>query len=457
MSEETALHYKPVPIGNVIIAETLAPVSQYMPGEHTRLNKDCPVPLNEKQRLESLRNLKILDTPSDERFDRIVRLAAEHFNMPVCSVNFMDDDRNWFKACTGMDATQAPRDVSMCSHAIMEDNVFVSHNLATDQRFSDNPLVAGDPAFRFYAGAPIILKDGMRVGAVCILDHMPHPEFSQRNADYLKDLARIVVDELELHKQIVDKNQKLKVADEELSVANTAKSRFLATVSHELRTPLNAIMGFGQLIAQGSLKPEGCMKTSEFAEYICDASEQLEKLVDRILLYSSAKTDELELSENEVSVKLFITKCINKVSSEAGKNNITISLWKHKYAPEALFIDEVLVGEVILQLLGNAIGHSKPDGEVRITLQRHKDGGLSVAIIDFGEGISPAKIEKAFDDFSQCEEGYDRPRDGIGLGLPIAKTLIKMHEGTLQLNTCDGYGVCAEVVLPASRNRVASA
>jgi len=453
MPKAAVIHYDAVSVGKVTLDDASFDECDPASPDIASPEKGYPVPSNEKQRLQSLWNLKILDTSSDERFDRIVHLATSHFGMPVCRVSFMDDERNWFKASFGVKVSEAPRAISICSHAIMSDDVLVAPNLTEDLRFSDNPQVTAGPEFRFYAGAPIVLKDGMRVGSLCIIDSTPHPEFSNEDAAYLEALAKIVVDELELHKQIVDRDQKLKDTSIKLDIANAAKARFLSTVSHELRTPLNAIVGFGQLIANGGKELDDTAKYCEFSEYICDASERLEQLVDRILLYSSADTEALKLCEDEIDVKQFVAKCIDKISSEAAGRKVSISLWKDADAPARFYVDEVLTGEAIFQLLQNAVEHTRPGTEVRVILRRDKSRGLSISIVDFGEDNVSIDFKKVCEAFSQNEEGYDRPRDGIGLGLPITKALVEMHDGTLRLNAGEGCGVCADMVFPASRNR----
>ncbi|MFK8035939.1 MAG: putative bifunctional diguanylate cyclase/phosphodiesterase [Hyphomicrobiales bacterium] len=179
-----------------------------------------PMPDNEKERQARLVDLEILDTPADERFDRIVRLAANHFLMPVCRVTFVDEDRNWFKASVGVNATQAPRSIAICSHAIMQDEVLVVPDLKKDSRFAASPQVVGGHLFRFYAGAPITVGDGLRIGSLCIMDNVPHPEFSEQDAQYLADLAHIVAHELELHKRSQEKVQYLLDYDELTNLPN---------------------------------------------------------------------------------------------------------------------------------------------------------------------------------------------------------------------------------------------
>lgn len=151
----------------------------------------------EPSRLQSLHNLNILDSPPEERFDRIIRLAHMHFGVPVCRVSLVDRDRVWFKSAIGTDAKQAPRSIAICSHAILSDAPLVSHDLAVDPRFRDSPQVISGPKFRFYAGIPLKLKDGATVGSLCIIDKIAHPNFSEDDVSFLNGLAQIVCDELE--------------------------------------------------------------------------------------------------------------------------------------------------------------------------------------------------------------------------------------------------------------------
>ncbi|MGB5474008.1 MAG: sensor domain-containing diguanylate cyclase [Gammaproteobacteria bacterium] len=157
--------------------------------------KKPPKPADEATRIETLHALGILDTVHEERFDRLTRLAKRLFGAPIALVSLVDEDRQWFKSCQGLDAAETPRDISFCGHAILEDEVFVVPDAADDERFHDNPLVAGDPRIRFYAGCPISVSNGSRLGTLCIIDHEPR-EFSADDLATLRDLACMVEQEL---------------------------------------------------------------------------------------------------------------------------------------------------------------------------------------------------------------------------------------------------------------------
>lgn len=153
-------------------------------------------PDDESRRLASLRSLLVLDTPAEERFDALTAYAAATFGVPIALVSLVDADRQWFKSRCGLDVQATGRDVSFCGHSILQPDVMVIEDALSDPRFADNPLVLGDPFIRFYAGAPLQLRDGTRPGTFCLIDR------KRRTLDawgiaHLRDLARVASMELE--------------------------------------------------------------------------------------------------------------------------------------------------------------------------------------------------------------------------------------------------------------------
>jgi GAF domain-containing protein len=155
----------------------------------------APLPRNEAKRLDALRSLLILDTPPEERFDRISAFAAKEFDVPIALVSMVDRDRQWFKSTIGIEMCETPRDVSFCAHAITKSSTLVVPDALRDPRFADNPLVVGHPYIRFYAGAGLRLPYGQVVGTLCIMDRRPR-EFDKLDAAILGGLRDLVVDEL---------------------------------------------------------------------------------------------------------------------------------------------------------------------------------------------------------------------------------------------------------------------
>jgi PAS domain S-box-containing protein len=146
------------------------------------------IPANEAQRLRALRDLCVLDTPAEERFDRIVRTAARLFQVPMALVSLLDQDRQWFKARYGVEVSEGPRSTSFCGHAILRPETMVVPDATQDPRFSDNPGVIGDPHVRFYAGQPLRAPEGSLVGTLCVVDYKIR-DFSEEDRRTLMDLA----------------------------------------------------------------------------------------------------------------------------------------------------------------------------------------------------------------------------------------------------------------------------
>ncbi len=159
--------------------------------------RGAPTPPDETARLAALGRYAILDTPEEVAFDRITRLVSGIFQVPIATVTLVDEKRQWFKACVGLNTSGTGRDVAFCAHAILQNEVLIVPDAREDARFRDNPLVTGAPHIRFYAGAPLITAEGFKLGTVCVIDTVPR-DFSAAEAAMLADFAAIVTDEMEL-------------------------------------------------------------------------------------------------------------------------------------------------------------------------------------------------------------------------------------------------------------------
>ncbi len=150
---------------------------------------------NEHARLALLKALALLDSPPEELFDRITRIAARVLDVPIVAISLIDRDRQWFKSCVGLDATETPRDIAFCAHAIHQSEPLIVPDATADVRFADNPLVSGDPNIRFYAGAPIFSSRGIALGTLCAIDRRPRV-FDAAQIQLLLDLTELVHHEI---------------------------------------------------------------------------------------------------------------------------------------------------------------------------------------------------------------------------------------------------------------------
>ena len=156
-----------------------------------------PLPQNEGARLATLRDLAIVGTPPEPHFDAICRLARSAFSVPIALISFVEEDRQWFKAKCGLDVDGTPREVAFCNYTILSDAAFIVEDASADPRFSDNPLVRGEPHIRFYAGVPLSLGPDLRIGSLCVIDTKPRT-FSDGQVQQLHDMAAAVVAHLRL-------------------------------------------------------------------------------------------------------------------------------------------------------------------------------------------------------------------------------------------------------------------
>jgi GAF domain-containing protein len=157
-----------------------------------------PVPGNEADRLDALHRLLCLDTPPEARFDAIVQFAADEFDVPIVLISLVDAHRQWFKSKIGVDLCETARGISFCTHAIMSPEAMVIPDAKADPRFRDNPMVLGEPFVRFYAGAPLELAGGLRVGTLCLIDTRPRG-IDPLDLAILNTLRDLIVRELVSH------------------------------------------------------------------------------------------------------------------------------------------------------------------------------------------------------------------------------------------------------------------
>lgn len=199
-------------------------------------------PDNEDDRLSALQRLDVLDTAPEERFDRITRLTRRLFDVPIALVSLVDENRQWFKSCIGLDASETSRDISFCGHAILENKPFVVPDASKDPRFSDNPLVTDAPHIRFYAGVPLHYQDckngTCHLGTLCIIDQKPK-HITQAELNDLIDLAHLAerefsashiasIDELT---QIQNRRGFISLAQKHRLTANGKTDPFLSLIS----------------------------------------------------------------------------------------------------------------------------------------------------------------------------------------------------------------------------------
>ena len=234
-------------------------------------------------------------------------------------------------------------------------------------------------------------------------------------------------------------------------VANRAKSEFVANMSHELRTPLNAIIGFSEMLSRsffGKL-------TEKQAEYVRDihfSGSHLLKLINDILDISKIEAGHSELQEEEVEVREVVESCLNLIRPKAQESKVSLAV-RGISPTHLLYADERKLKQVLINLLSNAVKFTPPGGSVEVRSDIEPDGAYTISVVDSGVGIAPEDIDKALAPFGQIDSGLDRKYEGTGLGLPLTKSLVEAHGGTLTLESSLGVGTTIKVRFPGERLR----
>ncbi|WP_414567498.1 response regulator [Nostoc sp. CCY 9925] len=207
----------------------------------------APLPENETQRIESLLQYKILDTPSEKAFDDLTRLASYICGTPIALISLVDRDRQWFKSKVGLDALQTPRDVAFCAHAILQPEVFVVPDATKDERFATNPLVNSDPHVQFYAGIPLTNPEGYAIGTLCVIDHVPR-NLSPEQIEALRMLGRQVIKQLEMRRTLAS----LVLASDTRKQAQKVRKQFLTRIAQGFGLALAILVIIGTLSYQST-------------------------------------------------------------------------------------------------------------------------------------------------------------------------------------------------------------
>lgn len=388
----------------------------------------APLPENEVERLRALRAYGVLDTAPEEAFDRITRLASRLLKTPIALVSLVDENRQWFKSRHGIDATETPRDMAFCAHAILDDKPLVVRNALADDRFRANPLVEAAPNIRFYAGAPLIDSKGFKLGTLCAIDMIEHKDVSEDDLAVLSDLAALVIDELEL-----------RVSIRKEQIANRHKTEFLANMSHEIRTPMNAIIGMNSLLLQSNL---GAVERG-YAETISQSSEGLLQIINDILDFSKIEAGKFELESIPFDLQALCEEVCATMGLKAAEKHLDLLLRYPYSAPRYVVGDAGRVRQILFNLIHNAIKFTE-EGHVllsvsppTIELGRLK---FHIEVEDTGIGIPADKTHYIFHKFNQADSSTTRRFGGTGLGLSICREIATMMGGSIGVRSELGKG-----------------
>jgi len=420
---------------------------------------DIPLPDNESLRLEALKGLNLIDTPPEERFDRITRTAGEIFDTAISFITLVDANRQWFKSCYGTEILDTDKKISFCAYAILQDDIFIIPDTKKDNRFKDFPVVTGRANIRFYAGVPIAAPDGSLVGTLCILDHHPR-ELSEKDKRILKNLAAWA--ELEINnkslsqalserkkaqKELEENNENLeKIVDERTKSLKEAlqlseslkvlRDRIIRIIAHQLRTPMSAIRWNLEVLLEnkfGKFKKE----QEEFIRLIYQTDVDVINRLHDLLKTLDIEQNSIVFREEEVELFPIVNSVVAMYVSRCGTKKIKLKLHKPKKDLPQVVGDAEKIRIVIERLLDNALGYTKESGNIDISFSVDADQ-VEVHIKDSGIGIPEQESEKIFSRFFRASNAHSMQADGSGLALYICKFYVEKMGGRIGIQSKEG-------------------
>jgi signal transduction histidine kinase len=231
--------------------------------------------------------------------------------------------------------------------------------------------------------------------------------------------------------------------------ADLAKTEFLAAMSHELRTPLNAILGFAELLKSQSFGPLGSARYVGYAADIHESGQLLLQIISDIMDVAKVETGRIHLASDWVDAGRLMASVVRLIEPRAASAGLSFEVALPEHPLPRLWADERLIKQALLNILSNAVKFTPPGGAIRMTaVVEPFSENLGIEIADTGLGIAPSELSRVFEPFHRGDGAMNRRFEGTGLGLPLARSFVELHRGSLTLDSVQGEGTTVRISLP---------
>ncbi|MGF1459916.1 MAG: GAF domain-containing protein [Leptolyngbyaceae cyanobacterium] len=383
---------------------------------------------NESWRLHDLHRYQILDTPPEQAYDDLVKLAAQMCQVPIALISLVDRDRQWFKAKAGLDICETSREVAFCHHTIQHpEAILVVPDALQDPRFCENPLVTGEPNIRFYAGCSLVTPKGMAIGTLCIIDYQPRT-LTQEQQEALGALSRQIVNLLEM-RLALEAEQRLQ----------QFKSQLITQISHEIRTPLGIISSSAGILDMYAPKLSDEARQKHHCR-IQTAVSHLARLVDDAIALDALENGQIVPLVEACDIQEICTLLAQEIRLSYGRqiNFLTIP----EVGDVLLFTDRCLLSSLVSNILIYLVQHSAQDGCINLEIGTDGDS-LVIRIEDPDVEMSPADLQAAFSTPAAAIAA------NVGLSLANSRRLAERMGWPmcLQNEASQGTSVCIHIPL----------
>ncbi len=328
----------------------------------------------------------------------------------------------------------------------MSDDIMIVLDATRDERFRNNPLVTDEPRIRFYAGAPLVNRDGFRLGTFCIIDGKARSDFSETDAESLKEFAEETVQIMEMRRRLDPVSE----AAEAPAVAEDAQVGLFSLVAHEVRSPISTLVTMSEIFADESFGPIGSDRYREYAALLADTAHYAMEITDRMLDLGSLGTGDIALNEAPCGIARIVERA-QRYTRTASADHGGVLRIEMAAGDGVLNVDGALVVRMVCNLIENGFKYGPEKSDVLLVCKPADNGEYLFEVSDAGGGIEAGEMTQALEPYGRIlDPGHDDP-GGLGIGLPLVKRLIEVHGGRLLLSKSPDIGFSATLCFPAYR------
>lgn len=370
---------------------------------------DSILPHNEIHRLEKLKDYQILDTHSEDTFDKIALMASQIFNTPCAFIVFVDEKRAFLKSnLSSLPINETSREGTLSSLTILQDAATVFNDTHALPDLMNSQFIKGENGIRFYAGIPLKSPEGYNVGVISVADFIPR-EITNLQLDMLKTLSKIIIDKLE------NRLRYRKSIESQINLMNIAL--------HEIKNPLASIN-----LANDIIKKDVSTK-DKMTSMIKSSVSRIEKRLSDLLKQSELEEKDLVLSIEEINLKDIFVRLLNNFELLAHRKNQSIELHYEEGLP-TIEGDKSKISDVLHNLLSNAIKYSYYGSCIKVCA-REAGNYIHIEVRDEGQGLNFNDIQRLFTKFAKLSSKPTGKETSNGLGLSISKSFVELHRGNI--------------------------